>query len=120
MSLAAHAAMATLLQGDRLALGALRREAAATPLEAARLGLPTAAALHAERLSAAATAATLNSESLSASASASAASLHIGATVAATAPILGLRLLVAAAMTASRLGTRRHGDRQSGDASSKK
>jgi hypothetical protein len=118
MSLAAHAAMATLLQGDRLALGALRREAAATPLEAARLGLPTAAALHAERLSAAATAATLNSESLSASASA--ASLNIGATVAAAAPILGLRLLVAAAMTASRLGTRRHGDRQSGDASSKK
>jgi hypothetical protein len=59
----------------------------------------------------------LNLEAL---APAAAAALHAKSLAAASAPLWCSLLLLAAAVPASRLGTRRHCNRQSGDASGKK
>jgi hypothetical protein len=108
--------VAPILVGERLALHARRREAAAIhPLGMEGLAT-TAMRLHAELLSATAA---LHAERLSAAATTLDIGLATTVTAAATGGGLLLVLLLLAAVSAARLCTGRHRNRQSGDARSK-
>jgi hypothetical protein len=117
-----HATMTALLEGERLALAASGETAL---VKAARLELLAATAATREslrleaRTASSSAAATLDAQGVPASAAAT-AGLEAASVASATAAPRRSLVAIATAMTAARLGTRRRGDRQSGDTRGKK